>query len=80
MTNTNCLEGIACPKCGNDSRIYIEAKTLAVVMDDGAETFGHMEWDGDSYTECPECGHRGTLAEFRIPPEQETTTTQTRKE
>ena len=70
MTNTNCLEGIACPKCGNDFRIFIEAKTLAVVTDDGAETFGDMEWDDDSYAECPECQHHGTLGEFRIGPEQ----------
>jgi DNA-directed RNA polymerase subunit RPC12/RpoP len=65
MTNTNCLEGIACPTCGNDAMIYIEAKTLTMVKDDGAEAFGDMEWDDDSYAECPECRHRGTLREFR---------------
>jgi DNA-directed RNA polymerase subunit RPC12/RpoP len=74
MTNNNCLVGIACPQCGNDAMIYIEAKTLAVVTDDGAETFGDMEWDGDSYAECPDCEHRGTLGEFRIDPATETLT------
>ena len=68
MTNTNCLEGIACPACGNDSMIHIEARTLAVVTDNGAETFGDMEWDASSYAECPDCRHRGTLGEFRIEP------------
>lgn len=74
MTNSNCLEGIACPKCGNDAMIHIEARTLAVVTDDGAETFGDMEWDGDSYAECPDCHHRGTLKGFRIDPKTETST------
>jgi hypothetical protein len=74
MTNTNCLRGIACPKCGNDSRIYIEAITMAEVTDDGAETFGDMEWDGDSYAECPACEHRGTLDGFRVNPATETLT------
>jgi hypothetical protein len=66
MTNSNCLEGIACPQCGNDAMIYIEAKTLAVVTDDGAETLGDMEWDDGRFAECPECRHHGTVAEFRI--------------
>lgn len=79
MTNTNCLEGIACPKCGNDCRFYLEAKTLAEVTDYGAETFGDMTWDDDSYAECPECEHRGTLGEFRIESADQTTT-QTREE
>ena len=79
MTNTNCLEGIACPKCGNDTRIYIEARTLAVVTDNGAETFGDMEWGGESYAECPECRHHGTVEEFRIGPEK-VNATQAREE
>ncbi len=66
MANTNCLEGIACPTCGNESRIYIQVSTLAVVTDDGAETYGDMEWDDSSYAECPECRRHGTLAKFRI--------------
>jgi DNA-directed RNA polymerase subunit RPC12/RpoP len=66
MTNSNCLAGIACPQCGNDFRIYIGVKTLAEVTDDGAETYGDMEWNSDSYAECPDCQHRGTLGEFRI--------------
>ncbi len=74
MTNVNCLQGIACPKCGNDAIINVEVRILAAVTDDGAETFGDMEWDGSSFAECPECEHRGTLAEFRADsPESDTT-------
>jgi hypothetical protein len=67
MTNTNCLENTKCPECDNADRLFIESKTLAVVTDDGAETFGDMEWDDDSYAECPECRHSGKLREFRHP-------------
>jgi len=65
MTNCNCLEGLACPRCGNDSMLTIEATTLAVVTDDGAETFGDMEWDAGSYAECPKCGNQATVAAFQ---------------
>lgn len=65
MTNVNCLQGITCPLCGNDAIVNIEIKSLAAVTDEGAETFGDMEWDGDSFAECPECDYCGTLAEFR---------------
>lgn len=74
MTNTNCLACIACPNCGNDSVVYIEVSTLAVVTDDGAETFGDMEWDADSYAECRECKHCGTVGEFRLHSAPELTT------
>jgi hypothetical protein len=67
MINVNCLEGIACPRCGNDSKIVIAVSSLAEVTDDGGETFGDMEWDGDSYTKCPKCGCQGKLREFRLP-------------
>lgn len=66
MVNDNCLEGIACPHCGNDSRVYIEVTTLAVVTDDGAETYGDMAWDEGSYAECPACHYCGRLKEFRV--------------
>ena len=64
MTNTNCLENIACPKCGNDSLIHIEVTMPAAVTDDGAETFGDMYWDHGSFAKCPDCGHSATLGDF----------------
>jgi hypothetical protein len=79
MTNTNCLDGIACPTCGNDFRIYIQIATLAVVTDDGAETFGDMDWDDSSYAECPDCKRHGTLSEFR-PGTRDANTNTTEKE
>ena len=69
--NTNCLEHTACPQCGNDSALKIAVKTLAHVTDDGAETFGDLEWDDQSFAACPACGREGKLGEFRrLSPEE----------
>jgi hypothetical protein len=69
--NTNCLEHTACPQCGNDAALKIAAKTLAHVTDDGAETFGDLEWDDQSFAACPTCGREGKLGEFRLPSSEE---------
>src|SRR5438270_11768666 len=69
MTNTNCLEGIQCPSCGNDDQFRIRATTLALVTDDGAEDHGDMEWDDDSYAECTHCITSGKLRDFQRNPE-----------
>ena len=79
MTNSNCLQGIACPQCGNDAMISIEVWTLAVVTDDGAETYGDMQWNSDSYAECPDCEHCGTLGEFRVHHATESSTSTTKE-
>jgi hypothetical protein len=75
MTNTNCLEGIRCPQCGQEDRFMIASKIIAEVTDDGAEVASPMygigfEWDDDSYCRCPECDFEGTLNDFRnLPPD-----------
>jgi hypothetical protein len=68
MTNTNCLENIKCPACGNEDRFRIAAKTIAIVTDDGVEDYGDMEWDDDSYAECTECLKAGKLRDFQRDP------------
>ncbi len=66
MTNTNCLENIKCPACGNEESFRIAAKTIATVTDDGTDDYGDMEWDDDSYAECAECYRHGTLKDFKV--------------
>ncbi|MCZ2340456.1 MAG: hypothetical protein LC104_01510 [Bacteroidales bacterium] len=71
MTNTNCLEGIRCPQCGNEDRFMIAAKVIVEVTDDGADIaspqYGNgYEWDDASYCRCPECDREGTLKEFHV--------------
>lgn len=74
MTNTNCLEGIRCPKCGQEERFLIVATVTAEVTDDGADIASPMygngfESDDESRSRCPDCDHEGLLAEFRLEPE-----------
>ena len=63
MTNTNCLENIACPQCGKEDTFTIIVLTQAHVTDNGAEPFGDMEWDENSSMTCP-CGNSGKVSEF----------------
>jgi hypothetical protein len=65
MTNTNCLEGIQCPACSNEDRFRIAGTSLFTVTDEGTEDHGDVEWDDGSYAECPECGRRGALKDFK---------------
>ena len=69
--NTNCLEGLACPKCGNDERLIIHGQSAFEVCDDGTDGHGDVEWDDGSHTRCPQCNFEGNLCEFRE--EQEVT-------
>ena len=66
--NTNCLEHTACPQCGNDSALKIAAKTLAHVTDDGAETFGALEWDDQSLRHALHAAEKESLGNFATPP------------
>jgi hypothetical protein len=66
MPNTNCLQGIRCPKCGHEDSFKIEATVLVLVTDDGTEDLGHSEWDADYYCECDNCHHSGTIKDFQI--------------
>ena len=64
MPNTNCLEGIRCPKCGNEDEFRIEGTTIFTVTDDGTESYGDVEWTED-FCECTECHFYGRLDTFR---------------
>lgn len=73
MTNTNCLEGIRCPNCGQEDRFFVVGCAEFEVTDDGSDAVGDHEWDDGCSTRCPECGFDGELKEFRknpdLPPE-----------
>jgi DNA-directed RNA polymerase subunit RPC12/RpoP len=68
MSNTNCLEGIKCPHCGNEHRFFIRAAVTAEVTDEGADIApagrGDIEWDDESGIQCPTCEKTGTVGEF----------------
>jgi Zn ribbon nucleic-acid-binding protein len=62
--NTNCLEGIRCPKCGQDDSLRIAGSSIFTVVDDGTEDHGDVEWDEDSWALCPACEYEGKLGMF----------------
>jgi hypothetical protein len=65
MTNTNCLEGVRCPVCGNEAEFLISTHSVATITDEGVDDATDHEWDDNSYTRCPECDEDGELSEFR---------------
>jgi hypothetical protein len=51
MTNTNCLENVCCPKCGQEDQLRITAVLSCLVTDDGSDPVGVHDWDEDSATD-----------------------------
>lgn len=62
--NTNCLEGMKCPECGDFGPFSIAAEIIVEVSDDGTTDSGDHIWDGDSYCRCHKCDHVGTVITF----------------
>jgi len=67
MPNENCLEGIICPKCGQEDEFKITALITCLVNDDGSEPMGDHEWDDESRCECVSCEFSGKLKDFKAP-------------
>lgn len=65
MSNTNCLQGLRCPECGQGEHLKIAAMVTCHVTDEGSEAIGDHDWGFDSHTECPDCGFEGKLRAFR---------------
>ena len=63
--NSNCLEGIRCPKCGQEDSFRIEGRSVFEVIDDGTVSHADVEWDDDSWALCPACEYEGKLGTFR---------------
>jgi predicted RNA-binding Zn-ribbon protein involved in translation (DUF1610 family) len=73
MANTNCLANKRCPNCGYADEIVVYASMWVSVQDDGTDPFadstkncGGVDYDETSDTQCPECGHNGTLGDWDI--------------
>lgn len=65
MTNSNCLEGMACPICGSEGPFEIAIDTVYLVDDEGTqEQLGDSTWDNDSYCGCRECSHSAKVSDF----------------
>jgi hypothetical protein len=71
MANVNCLEGWACPRCGNEDEFNIQVLSTVRLTDDGTDAYavddgGGAEWDDDSYVQCVECDLEGIVADFNL--------------
>ena len=65
MTNTNCLEGMKCPKCGHEKSFEIRAMATFDVTDDGTDDYSSVEWYDDSPCTCKNCQHFAMVSEFK---------------
>lgn len=62
--NTNCLEGFACPECGQTEHFDITSEVIAHVHDSGVEDTDGPCWSAVSGCVCPDCGHDGMVKDF----------------
>ena len=65
-TNTNCLAGLRCPKCGALEPFYIAASCWATMFDDGSDATEEIAWDDGSACRCISCRFAGTVAAFAV--------------
>ena len=65
--NTNCLEGLRCPKCKAREPFYIMLKSAcAVVYDNGVSEVTEPDWDSNSPARCISCdGDWREVGDFR---------------
>lgn len=62
--NTNALEHLACTNCGHQKSFTIIATVVAVVHDDGIDSYHEPEWETTSPVTCRRCGYAATIREF----------------
>jgi len=74
MSNTNCLESMQCPKCGNADSLLITVLATARVTDDGAVIVSsEHEWFDDSVCMCAnyDCEFTSVVKDFKRNLEEE---------
>lgn len=64
MSNTNCLQGIACPKCQSQGPFNIHACAIVEMTDDGSDSCTDIEWQPASVITCRVCEHPGKVRDF----------------
>jgi hypothetical protein len=64
--NSNCLDGMRCPKCGSLEPFIIGANCAVKMYDDGSDEYIDPEWEDDSYCSCCRCDFTGEVYDFTI--------------
>jgi hypothetical protein len=62
--NTNCLKGLACPKCGSFGPFSIDCQAYFDVSDDGTDNARDVRWNKKSQTVCQACDFTAKLEAF----------------
>lgn len=66
-TNTNCLKGLRCPRCGSWEPFYIECTGIQKVYDDDIDdAYYDPDWTDESQIVCAECRYEDIVAAFRF--------------
>jgi hypothetical protein len=69
------IDGVCCPKCGQDEVMWVVGRAWFTVTEDGAEQTGQpdgdVEWKDAAPARCPSYGHEGMWSEFCCEEEQE---------
>jgi hypothetical protein len=75
--NTNCLEGVKCPKCGQEDVFVVAVTGWTRVTDDGTDSVEGLEWAEDAQVMCPQlnCDWKGTWAQLLEPTKYQMTIT-----
>lgn len=63
--NSNCLEGMRCPKCCSYGPFSIESVCMVLMTDDGDEDVTGIEWHDQSRCSCANCDHAGEVKDFK---------------
>jgi len=64
--NTNCLAGLACPKCQSLGRFRIGVSAFVTMSDEGSEECEDIEWDNDAPCICLACQYSGRVSDFSV--------------
>ncbi len=63
--NSDYLDGMACPDCGQWDEFIIHVSGYVIVDDDGIQEDADYEWSNDSHCECRKCGFKGKVRDFK---------------
>lgn len=67
-SNSNCLDGMQCPRCSSLEPFAIGITTTLRFYDLGSDDqLGDNEWDQSSHCECCTCSFAATVGDFTIP-------------
>ena len=64
MANDKYQKDFKCPSCGSRGSFWIRAHVPVGVYKGCIMTMSTVNWDDDSYCECPACDKHGTVKDF----------------